>query len=259
VVPDGVVVKLGAGFRAEASCSSVLGVRVLAIVHQDDADPGVFADAVRGYGVLDTWHLPSEREPPRQPCDYDALMTFGGAMHPDDELRHLWLAREKKLLAELLAHGPPLLGVCLGAELLVEAAGGRARRARDPEIGWFDVQLTDAGAADPLFAPLDSGFVALEWHSYECSLPADAVPLASSKRCLQAFRLGERAWGIQFHAEVTGADVESWIDDYRSDEDALRAGLDPDVLRERTRQEIDRWNQIGLGLCERFLDVATRT
>jgi GMP synthase-like glutamine amidotransferase len=75
---------------------------------------------------------------------------------------------------------------------------------------------------------------------------------------VQAFRLGERAWGIQFHAEVTGADFESWIDDYRSDEEAVRTGLDPDALRERTRQQIGRWNQVGLGLCERFLDVATR-
>lgn len=180
-------------------------------------------------------------------------------MHPDQELRHPWLAREKALLAELLADGVPLLGVCLGAELLADAAGGRAGRARDPEIGWYDVQLTDAGAADPLLAPLDPGFVALEWHSYECRPPADAIPLARSERCVQAFRLGERAWGIQFHAEVTGKDLESWIDDYRSDGDAVRVGLDPEALREHTRREIGRWNQLGLALCERFLDVATRT
>jgi GMP synthase-like glutamine amidotransferase len=234
-------------------------VHVLAIVHEDDAGPGVFADAVRGYGgALDWWHLPDERQPPRELRHYDAVMTFGGTMSPDDELQHRWIAREKKLLAELLADGVPLLGVCLGAELLAEAAGGRARRARDPEIGWYDVELTDAGAADPLLAPLAPGFVALEWHSYECRLPPDAIPLARSERCVQAFRLGERAWGIQFHAEVTGADFESWIDGYRSDEDAVRTGLDPDALRERTRQQIGGWNQVGLGLCERFLDVATR-
>jgi GMP synthase (glutamine-hydrolysing) len=234
-------------------------VHVLAIAHQDDAGPGVFTDAVRGYGgALDTWDLPNESEPPREPRDYDAVMTFGGAMHPDDERQHPWIAREKQLLAELLADGVPLLGVCLGAELLTDAAGGQARRARDPEIGWYDVRLTDAGAADRCLAPLVPGFVALEWHSYECCLPADAIPLAWSKRCLQAFRLGERAWGIQFHAEVTSTDLDSWIDDYRSDEDAVRARLDPDALRERTHQQIGRWNQLGLGLCVRFLEAATR-
>jgi GMP synthase-like glutamine amidotransferase len=108
-----------------------------------------------------------------------------------------------------------------------------------------------------LLAPLDSGFAALEWHSYECRLPADAVRLARSERCVQAFRFGERAWGIQFHAEVTSTDFESWLDDYRSDDDAVRGGLDPAALRARTRQEMGRWNQLGLGLCERFLDVAT--
>jgi GMP synthase-like glutamine amidotransferase len=245
---------------ARRSCSSVLGVHALAIVHQDDAGPGVFADAVRRRGgALDTWRLPTEPHPPRELRDYDAVMTFGGAMHPDQELQHPWLAREKALLAELLADGVPLLGVCLGAELLADAAGGRAGRARDPEIGWYDVQLTAAGAADPLLAPLDPGFVALEWHSYECRPPADAIPLARSERCVQAFRLGERAWGIQFHAEVTGKDLESWIDDYGSDGDAVRLGLDPEALREHTRREIGGWNQLGLALCERFLDVATRT
>ena len=230
-------------------------MRVLAVVHQADAGPGVFADAVRARGAtLETW-LPAEDSAPQVPEDYDAVMVFGGAMHADHEDRHPWLRDVKALLRELLARDVPLLGVCLGAQLLAEAAGAKPQRARTPEIGWHEVGVTAAGAADPLLAPLAPSFTAFQWHSYEFPMPADATPLARSEVCLQAFRLG-RAVAIQFHAEVTGADAEAWIDDYRSDEDAVRIGVDPDALRRETRAAIGAWNETGRALCERFLDEA---
>jgi GMP synthase-like glutamine amidotransferase len=183
-------------------------------------------------------------------------MTFGGAMHPDQDEEHPWLAEEKALLADLLDRRVPLLGVCLGAELLAEAAGAPARRARRPEIGWYEVQLTEEGAGDPVLGPLRPRFDALEWHSYEFPLPPGAAALAYSADCLQAYRVADAAWGIQFHAEVTMADVEAWIEDYRNDDDAVRLGLEPDQLRARTQQSIDAWNELGRGLCDRFLEVA---
>jgi len=235
-------------------------MRALAIVHQDDTGPGVFAEAVdRTGGTLDTWRIATGETTADEPTSYDAVMTFGGAMHPDDEARHRWLAYEKELLRQLLAAGTPLLGVCLGAELLAEAAGGGTRKARTPEIGWHDVQVTDAAARDPLLAPLTPGFRALEWHSYECVLPPGATKLAHTDTCLQAFRIGDRrAWGIQFHAEVTATDFGAWLDDYRSDEDAVRMSLDADAFRKQTSDQIAAWNELGAALCERFLATATR-
>jgi GMP synthase (glutamine-hydrolysing) len=147
----------------------------------------------------------------------------------------------------------PLMGVCLGSQLLAEAAGTRARRASEPEIGWFDVAVTAEGEADPVMGPLAPRFEAFQWHSYETPLPAGATALARSAVCLQAYRLGALAWGIQFHAEVSAQDAESWIDGYREDEDAVRIGLDPDAFRARTRARIDAWNELGRELCERFL------
>lgn len=192
--------------------------------------------------------------PPGDPRDYDAVLVFGGAMHADHEDRHPWLREEKELLRDLLERQVPLLGVCLGAQLLAEAAGAPARRASRPEIGWHEVEVTDAGAEDPLLAALAPRFEAFQWHSYECPLPPGATALARSDVCLQAYRVGDCAWGIQFHAEVSRADAEAWIDDYRSDEDAVRIGLDPDVLRRRTHCSIDQWNELGRGLCARFLE-----
>ena len=164
----------------------------------------MFADAIRAAGAdLDSWFLPRDSGPPGDPFEYEAVITLGGAMHADQNGEHPWLAREKELLEELLAREVPLLGVCLGAQLLAQAAGATARRAAVPEIGWYEIETTDDAPVDHLIGPLGPRFEALEWHSYECQLPVGATPLARSSTCLQAYRVGERAWGIQFHAEVT--------------------------------------------------------
>jgi GMP synthase (glutamine-hydrolysing) len=230
-------------------------LRALSIAHQRDAGPGVFADVMRSRGIEhDVWLRAENERPPGEPADYDAVMVFGGAMHADQEEHHPWLADEKAMLRELLDRGVPLLGVCLGSQLLAEAAGGSARRASAPEIGWHDVEVSDAGARDPLLAPLAPRFEAFQWHSYEFTLPPGAAPLARSDVCLQAFRL-DNAIGIQFHAEVSAEDAEAWIDDYRSDEDAVRIGIDPDALHRRTRASIEEWNELGRALCGRFVDA----
>src|SRR4051812_3360422 len=232
-------------------------MRTLAIVHQRDAGPGVFTDAIRAHGgELDSWLGPEQDAPPRGLRDYAAVMVLGGAMNADQDDRHLWLRPEKDVLRELLAGEVPTLGVCLGAQLLAEAAGAPARRAPRPEIGWHDVEVTEAGAADPLLAPLAPRFTAFQWHGYEFPIPPGAALLARSSVCPQAYRVGRAAWGIQFHAEVSAEDAALWIDDYRSDEDAVRIGLDPEPLRQETRRAIGAWNALGRSLCVRFLEAA---
>jgi GMP synthase (glutamine-hydrolysing) len=232
-------------------------MRTLAIVHQRDAGAGVFADEIRERGVeLDEWLLTrSGTGPPREIAEYDAVLTFGGAMHADHEDRHPWLRFEKDFLEAMLDDGMPILAVCLGCQLLAEAGGGLARRAREPEIGWLEVEITDEGAADPVIGPLAPSFTGFQWHSYEALPPEGAAILARSPVCAQAYRIGGRAWGIQFHAEVTAGDVGHWIDDYRSDEDAVRIGIDPRPLRAETEEKIARWNRLGRELCGRFLDA----
>ena len=232
-------------------------MRVLAIVHEPDAGPGVFAEAVAAHGAaLDEWLLPGAPQPPGDPASYDAVMAFGGSMHADEEAIHAWLAAEKALLRELLAGGVPLLGVCLGSQLLAEAAGAPAERAPDPEIGWLDVEVIDAGREDALMAPLAPGFTAFQWHSYRSPLPPGAVELARSPVGLQAYRLGDRAWGIQFHAEVSEADALSWTAGYDKDPDAVRTGVDPERMAASIRKRMTAWNRAGRGLCVRFLEAA---
>lgn len=233
-------------------------MRILSLVHQDDAGPGVFAEAIRERGVrLDNWHVADEPEPPADPREYDAVMTFGGAMHADQEADHSWLRLQKLLLAELVERGTPVLGACLGAQILCLAIGGQVRKMPEPEIGWAEIEVTPEGAGDPLIKPMAPGFAGFNWHSYECLPPAEAVVLAKSPRCVQAYRIGEAAWGIQFHAEVSAADANHWIDDWHSDEDAVRIGLDHKALRAETERRIAAWNEVGRALCNRFLDAVT--
>ncbi|MDQ3758862.1 MAG: type 1 glutamine amidotransferase [Actinomycetota bacterium] len=232
-------------------------MRALAIIHQLDAGPGVFADeaANRGWG-LDEWVLPSGDPPPADPHTYDAVLAFGGAMHADQEAENPWLREEKQLLARLLTSGVPVMGVCLGSQLLAESAGAPAVRASEPEIGWLDVEVTAEGADDRVIGDLAPGFEALQWHSYRSPLPRGAVELAQSPVSLQAYRLGERAWGIQFHAEVSEVDAVSWAVNYAVDPDAVRIGIDPDLLSAQILERIGEWNALGRGICGRFLDVA---
>jgi GMP synthase (glutamine-hydrolysing) len=174
-------------------------------------------------------------------------------VHEADRLP--WLTGEIELLREALARGTPLLGICLGAQLVARAAGAEVRRAARPEIGWFAVERTPAGEDDPLLGPLPARFDAYQWHSYAFDLPAGAVELARNRVCPQAFRLGA-AWAVQFHPEVTTAIVDDWIDDYESDPDAVALGLDPPAARAEAARRLPHWNRLGAALFDGFLTAA---
>jgi GMP synthase (glutamine-hydrolysing) len=219
-------------------------VRVLAITHGPNVGPGVFEDAVRAAGhELVERQLPLEGVPAD---DADAIVVLGGAMHPDEEERHGWLRPELHYLRRQLERGTPMLGVCLGSQLIARAAGASVFRAVEPEVGWLPVEVTEAGAADSVASALPSRFDAFQWHHYTHELPQGAVELARSPICTQAFRLGQ-AWGVQFHPEVRAEQVESWL---AEDPDDV---ADPAALRSATRERIEAWNELGWKLCSAFL------
>jgi GMP synthase (glutamine-hydrolysing) len=229
-------------------------VRVLTIVHEADTGPGVFIEAARAAGhQLERWHITAGEPCPGDPFAYGAVLSCGGSMHAHEHDRHPWLAEEEALLAKLTAAGRSVLGVCLGSQLLARASGGTTSKLDEPEIGWHPVRLSAAGRSDPLLAGLEPEFDALQWHSCEFRPGPAAVPLAQSAACEQAFRVGARAWGIQFHAEVTLADFESWLD---NPGDGDRPA-DTEALRAQTRTGIAQWNALGQGLFARFLELAT--
>jgi GMP synthase (glutamine-hydrolysing) len=227
-------------------------VHVLSVIHGTDARAELFEPAVEEAGHrLDEWSFGWGTPPPRPLDAYDAVLVFGGAMHADQDLHHPWLREETLWLQQLLSRHTPVLGVCLGVQLLARASGAWVGRMPDgPEIGWCGVELTEAGGEDPVVGVLPATFEALQWHHYTYGLPAGAVELARSAACTQAFRLGDACWGVQFHPEVTAATLEGWVAD--KDDPPPHA----DRLRAETPEKIGRWNELGRSLCGAFLDAA---
>jgi GMP synthase (glutamine-hydrolysing) len=232
-------------------------VRVLSLIHGRNAHSGVFGEVVREAGhELDERSFPLANPPCESTEGYDALMVFGGAMNVHEVEENPWIDEEMALIADGLARELPVLGMCLGGQLLAATSGGRVTRAPEPEIGWHDVEKTEEAAGDPLVGTLPERFLAYQWHSYQAELPPDGVLLARSRVCAQVFRVGDSAWGAQFHAEVTAAMVEAWIRNYRSDPDAVALGFDPGEQRRRLREEIGRWSALGRRLAGSFLAFA---
>ena len=228
-------------------------MRVLAVVHGEEVRSGVFAEPLAAAGhELEEWSIARRPAPSRPLESYDAVFVFGGSMHADEEEAHPWLRNEKELLRRFLDAGKPVLGVCLGGQLLAEAAGAWVGRAPEPEIGWHPVELTSAAADDPLFARLPQRFCALQWHYYSFDVPAGATELARSPMGSQAFRLGGLAWGVQFHPEVSLAMVEGWL------EEPEEVDFDREALRRETHERIDEWNAVGRELAASFVAVAER-
>ena len=222
-------------------------MRVLTLTHGPSVGPGVFEDAAREGGhELVEWQVPLRGAPNGEA---DAVIVLGGGMHPDEDERHGWLRPELEYLSGLIEHGTPVLGVCLGSQLLARAAGASVFRSAESEVGWVPVELTEAAATDPVAASLPERFDAFQWHHYTHELPAGAVELARSRVCTQAFRLG-RAWGVQFHPEVRAAQVEAWLAEEPADV------ANPKELLETTRTRIEAWNDLGRGLCTAFLAAA---
>jgi GMP synthase-like glutamine amidotransferase len=231
-------------------------VRVLAIVHHRNAAVGVFADPVLAGGHEFVEWLPEEGPAPDLES-FDAGMIFGAEAQVDQEERYPWLRPEKQLIRDLLERGTPTLGVCFGSQLLAEAAGADVRRAAHPEIGWYEVDLTPEGRADPLTGSLPERFESFQYHHYEWLLPQGAVALARNPSCLQAFRLdGRPIWGVQFHPEVTLSDLGEWLDELPNDAAAVAAGFDPEAIKAESAEKVGTWNDIGRELAERFLELS---
>ena len=226
-------------------------MRVLSVTHGPSVPGGVFDEAVEAAGhALERWQVP-DGGAPEPAASYDAVMVFGGSQHPDQDDRFEWLAREEEFLRDVLAAEIPVFGVCLGAQMLARAAGAMVGPASAAEIGWLEVGLTPAGAADPVLGVLPPRATVFQWHHYTFEQPPGGVELARSAICPQAFRLPQPAWGIQFHAEVTQAMVAAWVE-----EDPDDLPMPADSLRHESQARMAISNEQGRALAEAFLGVA---
>jgi GMP synthase (glutamine-hydrolysing) len=177
-------------------------------------------------------------------ADLAGLVVMGGPMGVHDDANHPWLAHERRLMAAAVQAEIPVLGICLGAQQLALALGGEVTTGLRPEIGIGSVRLTDPALEDPVFGPAGADLPCLHWHGDTFSVPDDGVLLAGNEHYPhQAFRCGERAYGLQFHVELTSALAEGW----RSH---LPAGVTIGA------DDTDRVSAQGRPLVERFVALA---
>ncbi|BDU16959.1 type 1 glutamine amidotransferase [Lysobacter auxotrophicus] len=208
-----------------------------------------------------------ERQPELEPNvdRYRGLVVLGGPMNVEDQARRPHLKTELRAIEAMLEQGKPVLGICLGAQLLAHVLGAPVRRHEAPEIGWYPLNTTQAGREDPVLSPLGDTAPVFQWHRYRFEVPREAAHLASTAGCdQQAFRYGENAYGFQFHLEMDEALIERWLANpaYREELAELR-GLDParadvETIRRHTREHIAGMQSRADEVFNRFLDLVGR-
>ena len=162
-------------------------------------------------------------EPLPAPATFELLVVLGGPMSANDEDRFEWLKPERDFIRRAIKHRKHVLGICLGAQLIAHALSVKVYPNKEREVGWFPVERTPNSGQCPAFASLPSDFTALHWHGETFDLPENAVWLAKSEGCAhQAFSIGERVLGLQFHLESTPEGVEALIQNCPGDLSAQR-------------------------------------
>jgi GMP synthase-like glutamine amidotransferase len=185
--------------------------RIIVIQHLAAEGPGLVATVARDHGfTLDVRRM--DRGDPVPTADgLDGLVVLGGTMGAYDTAAHPHLAAEQRLLAEACGRNIPILGVCLGAQLLAAALGARVFKGPAAEIGFGIVTLTHEGTRDPILGPSGPAIPVFHWHGDTFDLPGGATHLAASRAYPhQAFRAGGRAYGLQFHLELDRSLARDW-------------------------------------------------
>jgi len=236
--------------------SVALRERVLVVEHERDAGPEMFGRWLAAAGVAVDICRPYAGDELPESLDHGGLMVLGGSMGACDDAAVPWLARVRSMLAEASSSRRPVLGICLGAQMLAAACGGKVEPSPSGgELGLGRIDLNDESRRDRLFAPMSSPVEAAQWHDDEITeLPAGAVLLGSSARCsVQAFRVADRAWGVQFHPEASGAVMQAWAEAEHSLPPARLRQVQLAISAVRAAEE--RLFEYWRGFAERFAAI----
>jgi len=208
------------------------------VQHVEREGLGLLAEVLEKHGLVARTVRTWRGEPvPRTVAPAPGVIILGGPMSTYEADRHSHLADEIALAADALRRDVPILGVCLGSQILAAAAGGRVYPGPAQEIGWFPIAVTDAGRRDPVLGVFSPEAVVFHWHGDTFDLPGGATLLASSRLYAnQAFRIGTRAYGVQFHPEITAGMVDEWVEAGTSESSAFGGAGGGERLRSEARR-----------------------
>ena len=230
---------------------------VLVLQHVPHEGPGSLNSLLQTAGFrIHTLKFWPEAETEPAPENYQGLIVLGGPMgvYEADKYRHL--AGEKMLIERAVKDNLPVLGICLGAQLIANALGARVYPSGIKEIGWYDLAPTADGKNDPLFHHLSANEKVFQWHGDTFDLPNGAVHLASSPLCAnQAFRYGRNVYALQFHLEVDAKMIDAWlaVPQNRDEIAALKGSVDPITIRADTWRHIARLENLGGAIFGEFI------
>ena len=232
---------------------------VLAIENEPGAGPEKFHEWLSDANLEVEICRPHAGDSVPRTLGHGGLLVLGGEMGAGDDHMAPWLAPVRSLLACATAGGRPVLGICLGAQLLAAACGGLVEPSTSGgELGLCTIDLNEQSRVDALFGGLDSPALTVQWHVDEITrLPPRAVLLASSPRCaVQAFRIGTCAWGVQFHPEVSASVLRSWAS-AAAPSPARREEIEEVIAQVAAAEHrlFESWR----GLAERFAAVVSHS
>jgi len=189
---------------------------ILIIKHIDIEGPGTLGDFLKEQGeAFCIVELGAGEPVPADPSVFKAVIVLGGPMNVDEENIYPFLKPENDFIQKVLRSDIPYLGLCLGSQLLAKAAGARVVKSPVKEIGWYQIQLTDTGKKDPLFVGFNESDPIYHWHGDMFQIPVNGKLLATARGCPhQALKVGNNAYGLQFHVEVTDKSIKEWCDEY---------------------------------------------
>ena len=212
---------------------------ILLIKHIGIEGPGIIAEFFGNTAwQVETVELEKGDKFPEVYSAIEAVIVLGGPMNVYEEDKFPFLKAEDAFIKKAIKQEIPILGICLGAQLLAKACGARISRAEHNEIGWYKVSLTEQGRQDALFRNINNELDILQWHNDTFQLPERAELLVTSEVCKnQAFRVGKNAYGLQFHIEVTPNMVESWIKEYLDNSDPAKIVDSKNLLIDTYKKE----------------------
>lgn len=229
--------------------------KILVIQHVESEGLGIIAPLLQVSGLpVHTIKIFKGEGVPRSILGYRGLIVLGGPMSVYEQEAHPFISAEIALIESALKTDVPMLGICLGAQLLAKAAGAKVYKGGAKEIGWYKVKQTAAGAHENLTPGFPDEYTVFQWHGDTFDVPVGVVNLASSELFPNQFiKVGKSAYGVQFHLEVTDSMVAQWLELNAAEVKA--AGIDPAVIMEQTPVNIPSIHRLGRLMLKRFMSL----
>ncbi len=230
---------------------------ILFIQHVRNEGPGIFKEVLDEMGISSHIFEIFSHKNFSLPSDCRGVIILGGPMNVDEESQYPFLKEEKEFIGNLLHKDIPLLGICLGAQLIAQVAEGRVFRAAEKEIGWYPIRLTGEGEQDSLFQGLPKLFDIFQLHEDTFEIPPKGKRLVTSDGCHnQGFKVGKRGYGLQFHLEADSKMISNWLD--ANKEDPFFDNVNSvDSLKQETTEKISTCLTWGKRLFQNFIQLTS--